>query len=154
MSFYPYSPRKLNSHLGIWDCGSHRFKVYGIVAENRSITDSVTKNARQFLEKDVIERIRLHNDSDGLGFVIIHPGSLGTSVLAHWWIQGSVLCQLVKRWLPGSPVPIDMSEKNVLGCVWELGLIHAEQMIWRDTMMGEAADPDNYLGTVPDISTV
>ncbi|MBX2869915.1 MAG: hypothetical protein KTR18_14645 [Acidiferrobacterales bacterium] len=47
-----------------------------------------------------------------------------------------------------------MSRKNVVACVWELGLIHAEQMIWRSTMMGEAVSANAYLSTRPDIDSV
>ena len=46
-----------------------------------------------------------------------------------------------------SSEPIDMSARNVVACVWELALINAEQMIWRDTMMHDNASPEIYLNT-------
>ena len=154
MSYYPYYPRDLTPEIGIWTFESCVFKVYGIVAENRHITDSMLDNAREFIRSDVLQRIASSQDNDGLGFVIIHPGELGVSVLALWWIQGSVLCQHVNRWSDETSLPKNMSSLNVLGCVWELGLINAEQEVWRKTMMGDKADAEAYLQTRASIKTV
>ena len=93
-------------------------------------------------------------DDNGLGFVIIHPGDLGVSVLVHWWIQGSVLCQHIRRTLWGANIPMDTASRPVIACVWELGLINAEQAIWRDTMMKADSDPAVYLRTRSDMQEV
>ena len=91
---------------------------------------------------------------NGLGFIIIHPGDLGVSILAHRWVQGSVLCQKIRRKLYGPAEPMDTATGPVIACVWELGLIDAEQRIWRDTMMNEGPDRSAYLNeraTIPHV---
>ncbi|WP_210209364.1 MULTISPECIES: hypothetical protein [Ensifer] len=84
-------------------------------------------------------------DSNGLGFVIVHPGSLGISISAHWWIQGSVLCQRNYRKLYTASEPMDAARRPAIACVWELALINAEQEAWRKTMMKDEPDPLAYM---------
>ncbi len=154
MTHYPYHPRHLNADLGIWECHSHRFKIYGIAAENQTITEAMLSTARSYLRSEVTGLQTPDEQHNNLGFVIVHAGELGVSVLVHWWVQGSVLCQQVKRWLAELSEPLDMTSNNVVACVWELGLINKEQLIWRETMMAETADANRYLATRPDINTV
>ncbi|MEM7033899.1 MAG: hypothetical protein AAF629_30435 [Chloroflexota bacterium] len=153
-SFYPYHPRKVTTDLGIWEAASRKFKVYGILADGQEITKEIIENAKSYVFNDSDQIIGAGPKDDGLGFIIIHPGELGVSVLIHWWSQGSVLCQHVRRWVWGSDVPLDMSSQHVLGCVWELGLINAEQLIWRDTMMVEPANSNEYLANRPAFTAV
>ncbi|QBF32943.1 hypothetical protein CFI11_17195 [Thalassococcus sp. S3] len=86
-------------------------------------------------------------DSNDMGFVIIHPGDLGLSISAHWWAQGSVLCQHIYRRLHDAPLPMDTVSRPVIGCVWELALIQSEQRAWRTAMMRPDPDPEAYLLT-------
>lgn len=135
------------SNLGVWKIGHLRLKVYGITAEGQNLSDSIVSKARAFAQRDLPSLVAAEGEDDGLGFVIIHPGQLGVSVLLHWWIQGSVLCQHIERTLWGADTPMDTASRPVVACVWELGLINAEQCIWRDTMMVPEPDPDTYLDT-------
>lgn len=141
-----YQPRAVSS-LGVWQVGHLRLKVYGITAEGQKLTDGIASKAHAFAQRDLPPLVAAEGDDDGLGFVIIHPGELGVSVLLHWWIQGSVLCQHIERTLWGNDRPMDTASRPVIACVWELGLINAEQCIWRDTMMVPEPDPDTYLDT-------
>ena len=141
-----YQPRAV-SNLGVWKIGHLRLKVYGITAEGQNLSDSIVSKARAFAQRDLPSLVAAEGEDDGLGFVIIHPGQLGVSVLLHWWTQGSVLCQHIERTLWGADTPMDTASRPVVACVWELGLINAEQCIWRDTMMVPEPDPDTYLDT-------
>ncbi len=141
-----YQPRAVSS-LGIWRVGHLRLKVYGVTAGGQDLTDSIVGKAQVFAQRDLLPLVTAEGDDDGLGFVIIHPGELGVSVLLHWWIQGSVLCQHIERTLWGNDTPLDTASRPVIACVWELGLINAEQCIWRNTMMVPEPDPDTYLDT-------
>ncbi|MBD9647080.1 hypothetical protein IB267_01810 [Ensifer sp. ENS09] len=87
-----YRPRDV-SVLGDWDIGGLKLKAYGLAAVGRHVDDAMVVFAQSFVRQDVISRVAAEGDSNGLGFVIIHAGSLGISISAHWWIQGSVLCQ-------------------------------------------------------------
>ncbi|MBX2869916.1 MAG: hypothetical protein KTR18_14650 [Acidiferrobacterales bacterium] len=84
MISYLYEPRELRVNIGVWESSSHKFKVYGIVAKNRDITDTTLLLARSFLLDVISEDIAPCEQDNSLGFVIIHPGELGVSVLVHW----------------------------------------------------------------------
>ena len=141
-----YQPRAV-SGLGIWQIGHLRLKVYGIAADGQNLTDSIVSKAHAFAQRDLPPLVAAEGEDDGLGFVIIHPGELGVSILLHGWIQGSVLCQHIERTLWGADTPMDTASRPVIACVWELGLINAEQCVWRNTMMVPEPDADTYLST-------
>ncbi len=148
-----YSPRSV-SNLENWDVGPLKLKVYSIRAKEQFLTDQMVEDAYNFAKSDVPSRVAVAGDDNGLGFAIIHPGDVGISILIHWWIQGSVLCQHIRRTLWGADAPMDTDARPVVACVWELGLINAEQVIWRDTMMSHAPDPMAYLDTRATIKEV
>ncbi len=139
-----YSPRAV-SDLGLWDVGPLRLKVYGIVADGKELTDETINDAYVFVCAEVPPLVAAEGEDNGLGFVIMHPGDLGVSILAHWWIQGSVLCQHIRRKLWGADKPMNTAARPVIACVRDLGLINAEQEAWRRTMMNSAPDPTEYL---------
>ncbi len=87
-----YHPRAV-SNLGLWDMMGLKFKIYGLVADNRRIDQTTLNLAQAFVRADVLPRVASEGDDNGMGFVIIHPGEAGVTISAHWWIQGSVLCQ-------------------------------------------------------------
>lgn len=148
-----YRPRAV-AHLGIWEIGDLKLKVYGVVADGKELTASMIDDANSFVRHDLPPLVAAEGGDNGLGFVIIHPGDLGISILAHWWIQGSVLCQHIRRTIWGADKPMDTVTRPVIACVWELGLVNAEQQIWRDTMMTDRPDAGSYLSTRPAIAVV
>ncbi len=139
-----YRPRAI-SNEGVWDIEPLRFKVYGLLADGQTLTQDMISRAWQFVQSDVLDRISTMGDSNNLGFIIIHPGDLGVSVSVHWWVQGSVLCQHIQRQLYDAQAPMNAATRPVIGCVWELAIITAEQECWRKTMMTEAPDEEAYL---------
>lgn len=143
-----YRPRAVFD-LGVWSAGDLRVKVYGLRAQERSVTDEMASTARGVLHKDVLPRVAAMGESNDLGFVIIHPGALGLSIAAHWWAQGCVLCQHFYRRLYDEAAAMDARDRPVVGCVWELAIVNAEQEAWRRTMMTPAPDPTAYLEARP-----
>lgn len=141
-----YRPRAV-SKLGLWEVGDLKLKVYGLLAEGKEVTDEMLAQGQSFVRDEVLPVIAAEGDSNGLGFVIIHPGDLGISTAVQWWIQGSVLCQQIHRQLYGAAEPMDTKRRPVVACVWELALINAEQEIWRRTMMTAPPSPAAYLDT-------
>lgn len=139
-----YTPRRLSA-LGNWSYPELQLKAYGLAAKDQSLNDSVQDTAQAFVQNEVLDAVASTGDSNGVGFVIVHPGSLGLSVSAHWWTQGSVLCQRFYRRLYDAKDPLDMQSRASIGCVWELGIIEAERQIWIRRMMGVAPDPKAYL---------
>lgn len=139
-----YQPRTV-SDLGIWTVGPIALKIYGLVATDQEIGEDTQAFARQFLEKDVLKRMEDMGESNGLGFLIIHPGQTGLTISAHWWTYGSVLCQHNFRQFHGSKEPLNTITRPVIGCVWELAIINSEQVSWRETMMTQTPNPSAYL---------
>ncbi|KOF22633.1 hypothetical protein AC244_03765 [Ensifer adhaerens] len=139
-----YHPRRV-SNLGQWDIGDLKLKAYGLVAEDKEVESAMVTLAQSFVRQDVLPRVTDEGHDNGLGFVIIHPGELGVSISAHWWIQGSVLCQHIYRKLYSATEPMDTVKRPVIACVWELALINAEQEAWRKTMMKREPSPSAYM---------
>lgn len=148
-----HHPRHVE-HLGIWRAGDLQVKAYGILADGCTIEDDMIALAQSILKKEVLPRAREEGQSNELGFVFVHPGALGLTISAHWWCQGSVLCQHNYRRVYGAAAPLDTRDRPVVACVWELALINAEQEAWRATMMGLQPDPQAYLDRRADLDTV
>ncbi|MCV3270704.1 hypothetical protein [Roseobacter sinensis] len=141
-----YPPRAVTRH-GVAEVGALRVKVYGLAAPGKEVTAGMRARAERFLAEEVCARVAEMGDSNDLGFVIIHPGDWGISIAAQWWVQGSVLCQHIYRQLYEAAEPMDTAHRPVVGCVWELAIIEAEQATWRETMMGATPKPERYLAT-------
>ena len=147
-----YRPRAV-SDFGVWEVGSLHLKVYSLLAPGKEVTDDMVSVAKAFLERDVLERVAAMGDSNDLGFVIIHPGDVGMTISAHWWVQGSVLRQHIYRREYAAAEPMDTVARPVVACVWELALINAEQETWRDTMMTTEPDRKAYLASRSSLRT-
>ncbi|MXN67364.1 hypothetical protein GR183_20855 [Stappia sp. GBMRC 2046] len=139
-----YCPRGV-SNLGQWEIGGLQFKIYGLVAEEKTIDETTVSFAQSFVREEVVPLVEDEGDDNGMGFVIIHPGELGISIAAHWWIQGSVLCQHIYRKQYSASEPMDTVKRPAIACVWELALINAEQEAWRKTMMNSQPSPSAYM---------
>ena len=139
-----YQPRAV-MNCGTWEAGHLRFKVYGLLAPQKTVKPDLLSIAKQFLEQEVPERVSQMGESNNLGFIIIHPGETGLTISAYWWAQGSVLCQHNYRRQYAEEVPMDTLSRPAVACVWELALINAEQEAWRKTMMRAEPDEDGYL---------
>lgn len=143
-----YRPR-VHTNLGIWREGGLKFKIYGLAAQAKIITDEMQTTARDLVDREVLSRIETMGDSNGLGFIIIHPGETGLTISVHWWAQGSVLCQHIYRKLYTEDLALDTIQRPAVACVWELALINAEQEAWRNHMMISRPDPNAYLEARP-----
>lgn len=139
-----HQPRIVTDH-GILESGALVFKVYGLSAPGKAVSQNMITTSEAFIADEVRERVESMGESNDLGFIIIHPGTIGLSISAHWWVQGSVLCQHIYRKHYADAKPLDTINRPVVACVWELALINAEQEAWRKTMMTDRPDRDDYL---------
>ena len=139
-----HHPRQVSS-LGNWEIGTLRLKVYGLGLSGNSVTEDHVTGGKEFIRKDVLPRVDAEGKSNGLGFVIIHPGTTGISTSVHWWIEGCVLCQHIKRIVYETGKELDTVVRPVIGCVWELGIVEAERQLWLTHMMGAGTNGTAYL---------
>lgn len=131
--------------LGLWRVGDTQFKIYGLLAEGRQVTEAMKTKARDLIETGALPRAEVFGASNQLGFVIIHPGDTGLSISIHWWAMGSVLCQHFLRFPEYQDDAEDSIGRPAIGCVWELGLIQFETDLWKSAMMRGAGSPEDYL---------
>lgn len=108
-----YHPREV-SNLGLWDLAGLKLKIYGLAANQRSIDEDMLSLAESFVQAEILRRVADEGDDNGMGFVIIHPGASGLTISAHWWIQGSVLCQHNYRKVYGAAEPMDTVKRPVV----------------------------------------
>ena len=151
--FESYSPRAVYNLKNI-AMGDIEFKVYGISYSSTPLPSKLIQKSIGSIKIGLLKAINDEGDSNRCGFIIIHVGEMGVSTLAHWWIQGSVLCQKIHRILHDADVPMDTQKRPVIACVWELALVNAEQEIWRKTMMTDEADLQKYLIARANLQTV
>ncbi|WP_299676102.1 hypothetical protein [uncultured Roseobacter sp.] len=109
------------------------------------MTPEMRAVAERILTDEVPAKVAAMGESNDLGFVIIHPGDGGVSILVQWWVQGSVLCQHFHRQLYGAAAPLETATRPAIGCVWELAIIDAEREAWCRTMMQADPEPERYL---------
>ena len=139
-----YTPRAVKN-LGLWKVGDIQFKIYGLLAEGRQVTDDMKIKSRDLIETGALPRAKSFGDSNELGFVIIHPGETGLSISINWWAMGSVLCQHFARYPNYQDDIEDIDTRPAIGCVWELGIVEFETLLWKSTMMGNTPDCSVYL---------
>lgn len=143
-----YQPRSI-SDRGICAFDTVQFKVYDLLANGKTVDAALVATAKRFVKDEVLDRVVTLGASNRLGFIIIHPGDLGVSISAHWWAQGSVLCQHIYRKHYDEREPLDTVTRPVVACVWELALINAEREAWQQYMMNANPDPSAYLAARP-----
>lgn len=139
-----YHPRAVTD-LGLWLVKPLQLKVYGIAASGNVVSQENIAEAKAIAEAELPPRVSAEGQDNGLGFALLHLGETGITHSFYWWVQGCVLCQHIRRTLYGAREPLSSAERPVIGCVWELELINAEQVFWRDTMMIANSDPASYL---------
>ena len=146
-------PERALEGLGIWVMGSHRLKAYGLFPAGNSLTKEDQEKANRLVHSG-FARFNDNVDPRNFGFVLIHKGTEGLTVSAHWWVEGCVLCHDHYRMPFHGDDPLAHLRAKVVGCVWELEVIGFEQRAWRQTMMQGIPDPDAYLQTWMDQGTV
>lgn len=64
MTFDVYRPRALSLH-GVWDTGTLRMKIYGLVADGKEITDEMLATAQSFLNNEVVPTVSEEGSDNG-----------------------------------------------------------------------------------------
>jgi hypothetical protein len=144
--FDPYLARPIR-FLELATLNGWRIKIYGISTEAKPLPREVvalgTTNVLSQLPQP-----SLSDNRYGVGFLIIHHGTLRNWYLLDWWEKGDIL----HHKLFSSPLdePSAISEepdKSLMACVHELRVIAFESEAWIKTVLchRDVQSVDNYL---------
>lgn len=146
MTHAPYAPRRVVP-LAPWTLGALRLKPYTIAPDGADAVPAPRlAAARDAIAAALPAAAAAEGESAGVGFAVIHQGTLGTWALGDWWAHGDILCQRLWHADPGSEAFRPMDHRPLTACVWELAVIAHERRAFIDTMLTARPDPAAYLG--------
>ena len=142
----PYKKRPLE-FIGRYDSHGWRLKVYGISAQLLPLPEEIVsegiKSVTQYLPQPAVTEQRY-----GVGFLIIHQGTLRNWFLLDWWEKQDI----IHHKLFSSPLDEPRSitpetDKSLIACVHELRIINFESEAWIKTVLGgdKNLDFEKYL---------
>ncbi|MEL7059805.1 MAG: GNAT family N-acetyltransferase [Acidobacteriota bacterium] len=135
-----YVPRTA-SCTGLVEAGGWALKAYTIVRDVARPSDEELQAARDA----VAQALPPLPDDDSAppreraprsGFFILHLGEEARWLLVDWWTPGGILCQrMFSAPLDGPCRFEEVPSREILACVWELGVIDFERRAWISTVM-------------------
>ena len=136
----PYSARPV-TFLKVVSFDGWRLKVYAISTAAECVTDALVSKGLDA----ILPELPLPASTDdryGVGFVIIHRGTLRNWFSLDWWEYEDILFHK----LFSSPLEdienVTAEESAAIACVHELKIINFENEAWIKTALGKAGDPD------------
>ena len=141
----PYHPRNVEFIKEVSTEG-WRLKVYGLATGSDPVTDElVTRGLEKILPS--LPRPAADENRYGVGFVIVHRGTLRNWFSLDWWEYEDILFHK----LFSSPLDdmgrVTAEESPAIACVHELKIINFESNAWIDTALGKDGDEGfkNYM---------
>ena len=139
----PFQPRPVKP-LSVARAGGWHLKRYAILADGREFDDQITSSA---LTEALVRLPKAGEISDeignhGIGFQIVHFAEVAVVSPVFYWQWGSVLAnieQMRASW--DQPTVFGDGKKEVVGCIWEMGVVNFEVAAWQATMLGGAGSP-------------
>lgn len=118
-----------------------RLKVYAISTGTEAVTgDLVTTGLEALLP--ALPRPAVTSDRYGLGFVIIHRGTLRNWFLLDWWEYEDILFHKLFSSPLDDMEQVTAEESAAIACVHELKIINFECEAWIETALREDGGPN------------
>ena len=124
-----------------------RIKIYGISAKSLPLPKEVVsegiKNVLPHLPQPALTEQRY-----GVGFLIIHHGTMRNWYLLDWWEEEDIIHHKLFSSPLDAPGSISTElDKTLIACVHELRVINFESEAWIKTVLCRDANPsfDRYL---------
>ena len=124
-----------------------RIKIYGISAKSLPLPQEVVsegmKNVLSHLPQPALTEQRY-----GVGFLIIHQGTMRNWYLLDWWEKEDIIHHKLFSSPLGDPGSISAeSDKSLIACVHELRVISFETEAWIKTVLcrDDKSSFDSYL---------
>ena len=145
-TFEPYDTRQLQFIAQV-DSEGWSIKVYGISAKSLPLPEELvsggTKTVLSHLPKPALTEHRY-----GVGFLIIHQGTMRNWILLDWWENEDIMHHLLFSSPLDNPSAIAAEpDKSLIACVHELKVINFESEAWIKTVLCKNAEPsfERYL---------
>lgn len=149
MHHFPgYADRHIR-YLQQIDHADWRIKTYGIAQQAEASFDAQIEAARQTVLPS-LPQPALNEHRYGVGFLIIHQGSMANWLLLDWWEHVDILRNLVFSAPHEDPANVQpVTDKGIMSCVYELEVQQFERQAWIDTVLKPGGKPDfgRYLNT-------
>ncbi len=124
-----------------------RIKIYGISAKSLPLPKDVVsegiKNVLSYLPQPALTEQRY-----GVGFLIIHHGTMRNWYLLDWWEKEDIIHHKLFSSPLDKPSSISTElDKSLIACVHELRVITFESEAWIKTVLCQVDKPsfDSYL---------
>jgi len=145
-NFEPYEKRPVNFLKEINSSG-WRIKVYGISAKSEPLSkELVSEGIRAVLSH--LPTPALTENRYGVGFLIIHQGTMRNWFLLDWWENEDIMHhRLFSSPLNCPSIITSEPDRSLIACVHELRVISFESEAWIKTVLCNDKEPsfDEYL---------
>ncbi len=127
-----------------------QLKRYAILANGRSFDNGITSSAGIEAIKRLPDAGSLIDGTGnhGVGFQIIHFAELAVMSPVFYWQWGNVLAKIEHmRAIWEAPTIFGDGKAEVVGCVWEMGVVNFELNAWKNTLLNDVGTPTERLAT-------
>lgn len=124
-----------------------RIKVYGISASSLPLPKEIVSEGTQFAVSH-LPQPALTEHRYGVGFLIIHHGTMRNWFLLDWWENEDIIHHKLFSSPLDNPGSITIEpDKSLIACVHELRIITFESEAWIKTVLCKDDEPsfDRYL---------
>jgi hypothetical protein len=136
----PYEPRNAE-FLKEASADGWRLKVYGLATGSEAVTDElVSTGLSKILPK--LPQPASTEDRYGVGFVIIHRGTLRNWFSLGWWEYEDILFHKLFSSPLDDMASVTSEESSAIACVHELKIIDFESNAWIKTALSKDGDRD------------
>ena len=123
--------------------------MYGISTGSDPVTDDlVSAGIKEILS--MIPQPAITDHRYGVGFVIIHRGTLRNWFSLDWWEYEDILFHKLFSSPLDKMAEVSAEESAAIACVHELKIINFESEAWTNTVLSKDTDPgfDSYMSKV------
>ena len=140
-NFETYKKRAIK-FLEQTDFDGWRIKIYSITADSQNLpTYLITEGKNVVLTH--LPQPAVTEQRYGVGFLIIHQGTMANWFLLNWWGNEDIIHHQVFSSPTNEPSKISpVADKSIMACVYELEVYSFEREAWIDTVLSNAKGPD------------
>lgn len=136
----PYSARPVTFKEEV-NFGGWRLKVYAISTGADSVTEELAATGLNAILPELPQPAST-NDRYGVGFVIIHRGTLRNWFSLDWWEYEDILFHKLFSSPLDNMARVSAEESAAIACVHELKIINFEKDAWIKTALAKSGEPD------------
>lgn len=137
-SLQPFRPRPFFALPHVKSNGWH-LKRYAIIADGRLFDETIAAVAAEEAMRRLPKAGSLNDETgnQGVAFQIVHFAQVAVVSPIFYWQWGSVLAhlhQMRASW--DAPTQFGDGVKEVVGCIWEMNIVHFKVGAWANQLLG------------------